>query len=310
MPVQNQLANGQPDKLLYLEDQTLREAFQIHHRVVPLAQRKLLLEEILGAGMRRCQIGSLVREDCVPQMAGTERLFLEVAQSHGVELWVMVFNRKGLERARQAGFRHIALSASLSEIHSKRNLACGVDQALHRCRQLAKDAGDLGMQVRMGLQCAFGGPMLPPPEPEELLELLLPFKRLGVERLALCDTAGRATPLGLRQVLTKVRPGLEGAELGLHLHGQPAQLSANLAEAWDGGVDWLDGSLGGLGGCPFLPGRPPRNLSTLQAVEFLAQKGLGLELDMKKLARAQALLDSLLAAGRKRLQIIKDTEMN
>jgi hydroxymethylglutaryl-CoA lyase len=294
-------ASGSPSKFMYLEDQTLREAFQMHPQVVPLAQRKLLLEEILGAGMRRCQIGSLVREDRMPQMAGTERLFQEVAESQEAELWVMVFNRQGLTRARQAGFRHVALSASISEIHSKRNLACSVDQALNRCRQLAEEAGGSGMQVRMGLQCAFGGPMLPPPEPEELLELLSAFKRLGVGRLVLCDTAGRAKPSGLRRVLAKLRPALEGAELGLHLHGQPDQLAANLAEAWDGGVDWLDVSLGGRGGCPFLPGRPPRNLSTLQAVEFLAQKGVTLDLDMKKMARAQALLDSFVAAGKDRL---------
>jgi hydroxymethylglutaryl-CoA lyase len=283
------------DQTVVLEDQTLREAFQVHPRAVPLEDRLAVLQELIRAGMRRCQVGSLVRSDIMPQMADIEQLYGHIAGIQGLEAWVMVFNRKGLERAVAAGISHVAFSASLSEIHCKTNLGCGVDPALSRCLDLAAKALAHNMKVRMGLQCAYGGPMLPPPAPKILLYLLEPFHGIGVRRLALCDTAGRATPSSLRDSLSVLRQGLPGAELGLHLHGLPDRLSANLATAYEQEVDWLDVSLNGRGGCPFLPGSPPGNLSTLSAVEFLANQGLNTGLDIDCLLRASALLEKILA---------------
>jgi hydroxymethylglutaryl-CoA lyase len=210
-------------------------------------------------------------------------------------LWALVFNQKGLQRARNCGLTHVALSASLSAVHSRHNLGCSVEQGLARCLETAAQALQQGFTMRMGLQCAFGGPMLKPLNPSELLQLFLPFYGLGVRRLALADTAARARPKELNEILTCLRGGLPGAELGLHLHGEPGRLAPNLEAAWHGGVDWLDVSLQGLGGCPFLPGRPPANLSTKQAVEFLAGKGLDIGVDLQRLNRAASLLGSIFA---------------
>lgn len=284
----------QDDKVMDLEDQTLREAFQVHPRAVSTQGRTRLLAELAGAGLRRLQLGSLVRPDRMPQMAGTERLLEAAAAFPRVEAWVLVFNRRGLERAVEAGFRHVALSASLSKVHSRRNLACSVGEGLTRCRELAEDALGLGLTVRMGLQCAFGGPMRVPPGPGELADRFGPFHGLGVRRLALCDTAGRAGPGALARVLRRLRQDMPGSELGLHLHGEAERLAANLEAAWGAGADWLDVTLQGRGGCPFLPGRPPGNLPLARATGFLRQKGHDPGLDLGRLERAAGLLEGLL----------------
>jgi hydroxymethylglutaryl-CoA lyase len=284
-------------KAFVLEDQTLREAFQMHPRVVSLDSRAMLLRELAGAGLKRLQIGSLVRTDLIPQMAHTDRLLDAAADFPNLEPWVLVFNRLGFERADKAGFRYVALSASLSEIHNMRNLGCSVKQSLASCLQLADKALARGMSTRMGLQCAFGGPMLPMPEPGDLIDLFRPFQRIGVKRLALCDTAGRATPDRLTETLTHLSREFSDFELGLHLHGHPEQLSANLEAAWAARVDWLDVTLNGHGGCPFLPGRPPGNLSTLSAIDFMAKKGFMPSLDINKLLGASVMLERILTGS-------------
>lgn len=299
----DQSTGTQADRKVVLEDQTLREAFQAHHPALPIEKRLELLDELIGAGIRRFQIGSLVRPDLMPQMADTERLYEHFAGDPGLEPWVLVFNDRGLDRALEAGVKHVALSASLSEMHSERNLGCSVRQALSRCRDLARAALEDGLEVRMGLQCAFGGPMLHLPPPKHLANLLLPFKQMGVKRLALCDTAGRAGPKDLFQALSFLRCQLPGTELGLHLHGQPEQLYTNLEAAWDGGVDWLDVTLNGRGGCPFLSDEPPDNLSTLAAVEFLAQKGIKSKLKLKRLRHASDLLEKMLVHSEESLRL-------
>jgi hydroxymethylglutaryl-CoA lyase len=278
-----------------LEDQTLREAFQIHPFPVPMMERLRLLEALIHAGVRRFQVGALVRSDRMPQMSHIEQLFANVRNSPGLELWALVFNFRGLRRALDCGITHVALSASLSSIHSQRNLGCSVEHGMARCRDMAAEALDRGLTVRMGLQCAFGGPMLKPPEPGHLLQWLMPFHSLGVQRLALADTAGRATSRGLAATLEYLREGLPGAALGLHLHGGREQLAANLAAAWSGGADWLDATLLGRGGCPFLPGQAPANLPLRQTVEFLSRKGVDTGVDLAALDRTESLLGDTLS---------------
>ena len=78
--------------------------------------------------------------------------------------------------------------------------------------------------------------------------------------------------------------------MGLHLHGGQKQLAANLEAAWSGGADWLDATLMGRGGCPFLPGQPPANLPLARAAKFLARKGVDVGLDFAGLDRAEPCL--------------------
>ncbi|BEQ13923.1 hydroxymethylglutaryl-CoA lyase [Desulfoferula mesophila] len=278
-----------------LEDQTLREAFQIQTRPVAPSERLRVLEALLEAGVRRFQLGSLVRADRMPQMAHIEQLFTDVRHMPGLEIWAMVFNFRGLQRAMDCGITHVALSASLSPIHSQRNLRCSVEHGMARCRDMAAEALAQGLTVRMGLQCAFGGPMLTPPEAGHIFQWLLPFYQMGVQRLALADTAGRATPAGIEAKLEYLREALPGAQIGLHLHGDQERLAGNLEAAWSGGAAWLDATLMGRGGCPFLAGRPPANLPLSQAVEFLAGKGVDVDLELAGLAKAEALLSTILS---------------
>ncbi len=295
MPEETQNTPPIQPQVMHLEDQTLREALQIHPRPLPWQARLHLFEQLLEAGLRRFQVGALVRPDRVPQMAGSDELIQAIGQRPGVEVWALVLNRKGLARARACGLRRVALSASLAPTHSQANLGCSVESGLARCLDLASQALELGLEVRMGLQCAFGGPLLAPPEPERLAEAFRPFHALGVGRLALADTAGRARPLGIAAILKHLREQLPWAELGLHLHGGPGRLALNLEAAWAGGAAWLDASLGGRGGCPFLPNHPPANLPTQTAISFLKQRGIAVHADEGELARTSALLEQMLA---------------
>ena len=298
MPVIEPQAETLSSSSPYLEDQTLREAFQIHPRPVPFEQRLALLEQLALAGLRRFQVGALVRPDRMPQMADCERFAQYAARMPGIEAWIMVFNHQGLARAAKAGFKRVALSASLSEIHSGRNLNCTVAQGLDRCLDLAGMALNLGMQVRMGLQCAFGGPMLSPASAHDLLEIFKPFHGIGVDRLALADTAARALPHMIGAALGCLRRGLPEASLGLHLHGEEPLLECNLRAAWLHRAAWLDVTLDGRGGCPFLPKQPKANLSSALTARFLKEKGVDLNIDWRSLDQASAMLQGLLSGNR------------
>src|SRR4029077_7484023 len=88
----------------------------------------------------------------------------------------------------------------------------------------------------------------------EVLRLVDKCLEAGVDFVAIADTVGYAGP---KQGGELWRPAvkLAGARpICIHLPDTRGMGIANAAAALDEGVRILDGSLGGLGGCPFAPG--------------------------------------------------------
>ena len=69
---------------------------------------------------------------------------------------------------------------------------------------------------------------------------------------------------------------------GIHLHNTRGQGLANVMAALDVGLNTLDSSLGGLGGCPFAPGASG-NIVTEDLVFLLDSMGLKTGIDLEKL---------------------------
>jgi hydroxymethylglutaryl-CoA lyase len=76
---------------------------------------------------------------------------------------------------------------------------------------------------------------------------------LGVRTLSLADTIGVATPPEVGALVGSVRSAT-GLDVGVHLHDTRGLAIANALAGIDAGAGRVDGSVGGLGGCPFAPG--------------------------------------------------------
>ena len=69
---------------------------------------------------------------------------------------------------------------------------------------------------------------------------------------------------------------------------------ANASAALDAGARILDGSLGGLGGCPFAPGATG-NVATEDVVYLLEGMGIATGVDMAKLVAATNTISKLIS---------------
>ena len=74
----------------------------------------------------------------------------------------------------------------------------------------------------------------------------------GVSALGLADTIGTAVPTEIGPVVTRI--AALGVPVGIHLHDTRGLAITNALRAIEAGVVRVDGSVGGLGGCPFAPG--------------------------------------------------------
>ena len=88
----------------------------------------------------------------------------------------------------------------------------------------------------------------------------------GADSVSFGDTTGMATPGRVQSLVGEFRSAYPEASLNLHFHNTRGTGLANVLAALELGVADFDASVGGLGGCPYAPGRPgtspPRNSCT------------------------------------------------
>ena len=217
-------------------------------------------------------------------MAGTEELVRLVRRElPGVECTALALNERGLQRALGCGLRRLSLSVSLADSHSRRNAGCGAGEALSRVTGLVGRAREEGMVVRAGLQCAFGGDGEPVPW-RQVVAAAGQLVAAGAAEINLADTAGKAGPDEVVRLVGRVRRAV-AVPLSLHLHGPRERALANLLAGYRAGVRLFDVALGGLGGCPFVPGAGG-NVATEEAAERFASLGVPTGLDVQALAAA------------------------
>jgi hydroxymethylglutaryl-CoA lyase len=139
----------------------------------------------------------------------------------------------------------------------------------------------------MALGCSMTGPV----DPDEVVRLVEKCLQAGVDFVAIADTVGYAGPKQVGE-LTEAIVKLSGPKpVCVHLHDTRGMGIANASAALDAGARILDGSLGGLGGCPFAPGATGNVV--FEDLAFLCEsKGFNTAIDIEKLVAVRSILKS------------------
>ena len=108
------------------------------------------------------------------------------------------------------------------------------------------------------------------------------FANLGVRGLTICDTTGMANPLQVQLMSEALQRQFPDMQLTMHFHNTRGMGLANVLAAVQSGITRFDGSLGGLGGCPYAPGASG-NISSEDAIHMLDAMGYDTGIDLPKL---------------------------
>lgn len=275
-------------KSILVEDEALRDGLQNEKRLFSVAEKRDLAIAIADAGVRRVQVGSFVSPKWAPQMANTDELFAALPQRPGVTWSGLVLNRAGLDRALAVGAKHLSISVSASETHSRKNANKSVDAALADILPTIERALGEGIAVRAGIQSALGCGYEGAIDPQQVLRIARLYRDAGVREINVADTAGLADPQLVHRVCALLRDELgEAITLSLHLHDTRGLGLANMLAGLQAGVAVFDAAVGGLGGCPFIPAATG-NIASEDAVFALERMGVATGIDWTQL-RAVAL---------------------
>jgi hydroxymethylglutaryl-CoA lyase len=234
-----------------LRDVTLRDGLQ-DESPVSLDAKLQLFEALVAAGIRDLELTSFVRPDRVPAMADAEEMAAATTNHGDVTRWGLVLNESGAQRALAAGLTHLQWVISVSETHHQENAGQSVADGINGLRRVVELARADDAVVELTLATAFGCPFEGPVDPDAVVRVAEAGVAAGVSGVALADTIGSAVPTEITPAVQRVA-GL-GVPVGIHLHDTRGLAITNALHAINAGAGRVDGSVGGLGGCPFAPG--------------------------------------------------------
>ena len=265
-----------------LEDETLRDGLQVEEKVLGLEEKVNIFNLLVDAGVKRIQVGSFVHPKIVPQMADTEELIRLTLKTPGVLITGLILNDKGLERALKCGLNHVSMSVSASDTHSRKNANLSAEKALTSMTNLIRRATAAGLNVRAGVQCAFGCVYEGEIAEDKVVSTSKALALSGATELNLADTTGMANPQQIRRMIHRVKEALPDRKLSLHLHDTRGLGLVNMFAGYEAGVTIFDVATGGMGGCPFVKGATG-NVPTEDAVNLFTQINVDVGINLEKL---------------------------
>lgn len=257
-----------------------RDGLQNEAAVVPVVVKAELVRRLVAAGLPVVETTSFVHPRWVPQLADAAELLVELGELT-VPAPVLVPNERGLDRALEAGVRHVAVFASATQTFAEKNLASSLEGQLAMFEPVVTRALDAGLDVRAYVSMCFGDPWEGAVPLEQVVRVGRQLLDLGATQLSLGDTIGVGTAGHVGALLDAFGEAGTGAEhLALHFHDTYGQALANVHAGLRHGVTTFDASAGGLGGCPYAESATG-NLATEDLVWFLDGLGIqhGVDLD-------------------------------
>jgi hydroxymethylglutaryl-CoA lyase len=287
------MINNYPKEVI-IEEQGLRDGLQSEKALVPKEKKLALIRAVVDAGVKRVQVASFVHPDLIPQMADAEDVCKGLNPTKGVIFSGLVLNTRGIERAADAGLKHVAASISASDTHSRKNANASLAEARKRFAEMVKVGQQHGLTIRGELQCVFGCRFEGRIDPGVVLDLIKDQLDLGIDEVALADSTGMANPNSIQEISVKVMDLAKGIPVFLHLHDTEGKGLANALAALQVGVAHFDTAFGGMGGCPFIKGASG-NISTEDLVFMLGQMGIESGIDIDKISAISRSLEEFFA---------------
>lgn len=259
-----------------------RDGFQLEKTLIPTDDKVAVIDGLSAAGLSHIQATSFVRPDAVPQMADSAEVMQRITRVDGVEYDVLLPNLRGAQRALAVGATTWETMLSTTDAHSRANSNRPTLEAFDRLRPVFELASD-HPEVRLvgGMATALACPFEGYPPLSRVREVATRYLEAGVRHVSVADTAGMADPARVYTVARHLAEELPELEVTLHLHNTRGLGIANVLAGLAAGVTTFDTSVGGLGGCPFVPGATG-NIATEELVHLLALLGIetGVDLDL------------------------------
>ena len=276
---------------IYFNEVVTRDGFQIEPDFIATDDKIALIDALSQCGYAKIEATSFTSPKAIPMLRDAEEVMGRITRVPGVEYTVLVPNLRGAERALESRADELNLVMSTSETHNLANLRMTREQSFAALAEVVRHVAGR-TPINVSLSTCFGCPM----EGDVPLTVVQAFAQrfadLGVRGLTICDTTGMAHPAQVSRMVAALQQQLPHTQLTLHFHNTRGMGLANVLAAAQGGITRFDGSLGGLGGCPYAPGASG-NICSEDAIHMLDAMGYDTGIDVARLLQVARRLPAI-----------------
>jgi hydroxymethylglutaryl-CoA lyase len=259
-----------------------RDGLQNQSAILSTADKVAMIEKLVDAGARRLEVASFVNPARVPQMAGAEEVIAALPDRKNVTYIGLVLNARGVERAIQTKIDEVGAVAIATDSFGLRNQKQTWRESVEVSCDIIERAKKAGLRAQATISVAFGCPFEGEVPLSRVIEMARGIAKAGPHEIAVADTVGVGVPSQVKEMIAALREAVPGMPLRCHFHNTRNTGLANAFAAAEMGVDRLDASVGGIGGCPFAPSATG-NIGTEDLIYMLHRSGFETGYDLAKL---------------------------
>ena len=276
---------------IYFNEVVTRDGFQIEPDFIATDDKIALINALSQCGYAKIEATSFTSPKAIPMLRDAEEVMGRITRVPGVEYTVLVPNLRGAERALESRADELNLVMSTSETHNLANLRMTREQSFAALAEVVRHVAGR-TPINVSLSTCFGCPMEGDVPLAVVQQFAQRFADLGVRGLTICDTTGMAHPAQVSRMVGALQQQLPHTQLTLHFHNTRGMGLANVLAAAQGGIRRFDGSLGGLGGCPYAPGASG-NICSEDAIHMLEAMGYDTGIDVAQLLQVARRLPAI-----------------
>lgn len=259
-----------------------RDGLQNEKQILDIDTKVELINKLSRTGLRNIEVGSFVSPKAIPQMHDTDVVLQKIKRQDDINYSVLVPNKQGMEQALKSNPSSIALFTTVSEEFCKKNTNCSIEESFNRARDVVDIAHSKDIPIRGYLSCVLGCPYEGEVDVHKVADLAARLVDLGCYEISLGDTMGVGTISKVQELIATVSKKIDINKLAVHFHNTYGQALVNVYTALQMGVETIDSSVAGLGGCPYAKGASG-NLATEELVYMLNGLGIESNVDLDKL---------------------------
>jgi hydroxymethylglutaryl-CoA lyase len=237
-----------------VRDVTLRDGLQLTSKGLPTDRKVQIIRQLLALGVPALEIGSMARPDLVPPLADTLDVIAALDPDELSRCWIWVATPRHVEKAAVAGARNFQYCFSASDSHNKANIGRTTEDSLAAMPDAVRISEEVGGAIQLCIATAFTCPFEGMTDPERVIGIAADPRTAGAAEIVVCDTIGQAIPTQVTDLIHDIAERTPARRIVFHGHDTWGLGVANTLAAIEAGATMVDGSLGGLGGCPFAPG--------------------------------------------------------
>ncbi|MFC0561758.1 hydroxymethylglutaryl-CoA lyase [Halalkalibacter alkalisediminis] len=259
-----------------------RDGLQNEKKWIETQDKVDWIDQLAETGLSYIELTSFVHPKWIPALSDASEVVKGVKKNKNVIFGALVPNERGLDRALEVGIDEIAVFLSASETHNRKNINKSIDETFLVLKPVIERAKKSNKPIRGYVSTVFGCPYEGDVDVNQTRKIAYQLMEAGVEEISFGDTIGVATPNQIEDVIQAISKEVSLEKMALHPHDTRGTALANVFAAYQLGVRAFDGSVAGLGGCPYAPGASG-NVATEDLIYLLEGLGAKTGVDLEKL---------------------------